>query len=158
MIKINDKLLTETAARAKHAERQRCNHNFHEQPSDPVNRMLNAMKKGAYFPPHKHEKPDKREVFIILRGRVLMVEYDDNGRTKDHIILDPKEGNFGVEFSPGVWHSLIPLEEVSVLYEIKDGPYDKDIDKTFAEWAPKEGEEGASEFVDKILKELKIQA
>ena len=157
MIKITDKLLTETADKAGQAERKRCNYNFHEDYSDPVNRMINAMEKGAYFPPHKHENPDKREVLLIFKGRVLMVEFDVNGKVTDHIILDPKKGNMGVEISPKTWHSLIPLEEVSVLYEIKDGPYNKNIDKTFPEWAPKEGEEGTGEFVRKVLKELNIE-
>ena len=86
-----------------------------------------------------------------------MVEFNDSGKVTDHIILDPEKGDMGVEIPPKVWHTLIPLEKISVLYEIKDGPYDKDVDKTFAGWAPKEGEEGAQEFVDKILKDLNIR-
>ncbi|MGB3242749.1 MAG: WbuC family cupin fold metalloprotein [Candidatus Omnitrophota bacterium] len=154
MIKIKEKLLTETAAKAKDAERKRCNHNFHKDPADPINRMLNAMEKGTYFCPHKHENPDKREIFIILKGRVLIAEFNENGRVTDHITLDPEKGNMGVEIPPKVWHTLVPLAENSVLYEIKDGPYNKDIDKTFPEWAPKEGEEDTQEFVDRILKEV----
>jgi cupin fold WbuC family metalloprotein len=157
MIKITERLLDETAAKAKVAERKRSKCLFHEGFADPINRMINAMEKGAYFPPHKHENPDKREVFIILSGRVVMVEFDDDGRVTDHIILDPEEGNMGVEIPPRKWHTLIPLAGISVLYEIKDGPYDKEIDKTFAEWAPKEGEEGTEEFVDRVLSELDIK-
>ncbi|MFQ5952083.1 MAG: WbuC family cupin fold metalloprotein [Candidatus Omnitrophota bacterium] len=156
MIKITDKLLTETSDKAGHAERKRHNYNFHKDFDDPINRMINAMEKGAYFPPHKHENPDKREVFIIFKGRVLMVEFNDSGKVTDYIILDPEKGDMGVEIPPRTWHTLVPLEKVSVLYEIKDGPYDKNVDKTFAEWAPKEGEEGAKEFVDKILMELNV--
>jgi cupin fold WbuC family metalloprotein len=158
MIKITEKLFTEIAAKAGKAERKRSNYNFHEDNSDPINRMINVMERSAYFPPHKHEDPDKREVFIILKGRVVMVEYDDSGNITDHIILDPREGSFGVELGPRTWHNLIPLDEVSVLYEIKDGPYDKEVDKTFAGWAPREGEEGAKGFVKSILGQLGLNS
>lgn len=127
------------------------NYNFHEENSDPINRMINAVEPEAYFPPHKHVDPPKREVFIILKGKVLVVEFDDDGSISDHVELDTRRGNFGVEIPPGVWHSLIPLKAGSVLYEIKDGPYDKSSDKIFAPWAPKEDEEGGLEFGKDIL-------
>ena len=82
------------------------------------------------------------------------MEFDDSGSVLDHIILDGASGNYGVEILSEVWHSLIPLEEGSVLYEIKDGPYEKTRDKTFPEWAPGEGDEGAEEFVEKVLNAL----
>jgi len=113
--------------------------------------MINVIERDAYFPPHKHEAPDKREVFIILKGIVLAVEFDDTGQIKDYIILDPEIGNFGVEIPSGKWHSLIPLAEESILYEIKDGPYDEETDKTFAEWAPLEASKNAGGFAAKVL-------
>jgi hypothetical protein len=52
----------------------------------------------------------------------------------------------------------VPLAEVSVLYEIKEGPYEKETDKKFPEWAPKEEEEGAQGFVKRIMKEVGVKA
>ncbi|MGB2600413.1 MAG: WbuC family cupin fold metalloprotein [Candidatus Omnitrophota bacterium] len=153
MIKITGNLIQDVAGKTKETARKRSNYNFHTAYEDPINRMINAVEPEAYFPPHKHEGPDKREIFLILSGKVIFIEFEDTGRIKDHIILDPLAGNFGVEISAGTWHSLIPLES-SVLYEIKDGPYDSDSDKVFAGWAPKENEQGVKEFVDKILKEM----
>jgi hypothetical protein len=40
------------------------------------------------------------------------------------------------------------------LYEVKEGPYPRETDKTFAEWAPKEGSQESKEFNRKILEEL----
>ena len=157
MIKITKDLLADTAEKARQAERKRCNYNFHKDHSDPINRMLNSMVRGSYFPPHKHENPDKLEIFIILKGKVLLVEFDDEGSLADHFVLDPKKGDMGIEIPARKWHSLVPLADTSVLYEIKEGPYEKEADKKFPGWAPKEDEEGAREFVEKILKELNIQ-
>lgn len=156
MIKITKELTGKISEKAKTLPRKRLNHNFHEKLEDPINRMINAVRPGAYFPPHKHENPDKREVFIILSGRTVMLEFGDDGKVEDHLVLNHAAGNFGVEISPGQWHSLIPLEN-SVLYEIKDGPYSADTDKVFAEWAPREGEEEkAKDFVSGILGSLGI--
>lgn len=152
MKKITESFIKEISLEAKCSPRKRANYNFHESYKDPINRMINAVEPEAYFPPHKHQDPPKREVFMILKGRVLVVEFSDTGDVKDHVILDPEKGNFGIEIPPGVWHSLVPLEESSVLYELKDGPYDQASDKVFAPWAPKENEEGAKEFVSKTIK------
>ena len=153
MIKITGSFIQDIAEKAQKAARKRSNFNYHASYEDPINRMINAVEPEAYFPPHKHESPDKREIFLILKGKVVFVEFEDTGRVKDHIVLDPSTGNYGVEVAPGTWHSLIPLES-SVLYEIKDGPYDKRTDKVFPEWAPQEEAPGAKEYVDKILKEV----
>jgi cupin fold WbuC family metalloprotein len=156
MIKITETLINDTLKKAKTLPRKRLNYNFHKTPSDPINRMINAVERGAYFPPHKHVSPDKREVFIILKGKVLVAEFHPDGRVKDHFILDPEKGDYGVEIEAGEWHSLIPFES-SVLYEIKDGPYSKETDKTFADWAPGEDEKrGSQKFVEKVLKECGV--
>jgi len=151
MIKIDRKMIEETSRMAASSLRKRQNRNFHVSYDDPINRMLNAVEPEAYFPPHKHVDPPKREVFVILKGRVLMVEFDDGGKITDHVLLEAAAGNFGVEIAPGVWHSLIPLERGSVLYELKDGPYSKEADKVFAPWAPAEGAACAGDFVRKVL-------
>lgn len=154
MIKIQDSLVREVSKKAKLSRRKRINYNFHKEFTDPIQRLINALEPGTYIRPHKHEKPDKREVFLILKGRVLAVEFDDRGSVTDHIILDPKRGDFGVEFPPGVWHTFLALEEGSALYELKDGPYIESSDKGFAKWAPAERSPEAPEFNRKILRGL----
>jgi cupin fold WbuC family metalloprotein len=123
---------------------------------DRLQRLLNAIEPYSYIQPHKHEDPDKREIFFILRGRMVVVEYDDQGNITDHIILDASKGNFAVEIAERSWHSIISLEPGSVSYEFKDGPYDPIDDKNFARWAPREGEPGTKDFITRILNQLEI--
>ncbi len=151
MKKIDSSFISNIVDEARKSPRKRKNYNFHEFPEDPINRMVHGMEPGTYVQPHKHENPDKREAFIILKGRVAVVEYDEYGNVSDFIMLDRDIGNFGVEISPRNWHSLICLEPDSVIYEIKDGPYNPEDDKCFAPWAPKEGDKDASKFNEKIL-------
>jgi cupin fold WbuC family metalloprotein len=38
-------------------------------------------------------------------------------------VLDPKEGNFGVQIPANTWHSLEVQVSGSVIFEVKEGPY-----------------------------------
>ena len=154
LIRIDQTLLDQLTDKARTAPRQRMNHNFHQAPEDLLNRMLNAMEPGKYVRPHKHENPDKREAFLLLRGRMLVVSFDDAGAITDWIELNPTTGNFGLEVTPRTYHTLIPLESGSVLYELKDGPYDPQNDKQFAPWAPAEGSPEAAAYVQNLLSQI----
>ena len=156
MIKITDELIGAISNKAKLSMRQRCNYNFHNSYGDCIQRFLNALEPDSYIRPHKHEDPKKTEIFLILKGRVLVIEFDENGQINDHILLDPDNGKKGVELPPKIWHSIIAIREGSVLYELKEGPYVEETDKIFAEWSPEEGTKEAQEYNKKILCDLKI--
>jgi cupin fold WbuC family metalloprotein len=151
MIKIvSPELLNDVIGKAKKSARGRINHNFHDDLADPINRMLNAFEPGTYIQPHKHENPDKREVFIVLHGSLVVVFFDNSGTPTDFILLNKEKGNFAVEIPIGMWHSILALESGSVVYEVKDGPYLPMDDKNFASWAPKEGDLGCEEYLKNL--------
>ena len=157
MIKIvSPELLDELSQKAMNSSRKRLNHNFHDDLVDPINRMLNAFEPGTYIQPHKHENPDKREVFIVLRGSLVVVFFDNSGTPTDFVLLEREKGNYAVEIPAGAWHSLFALESGSVVYEVKDGPYMPLNVKNFASWAPKEGESECAEYL-KLLTEMYVK-
>lgn len=151
MIKIDQSLILKISARAIEAPRRRMNHNFHPVLSDPLQRLLNVMEPLSYIRPHKHENPDKVEAFILLRGRMVVVEFNPDGSVSDHILLDPLNGSYGVEIAPRTFHTIIALESGTTVYEVKNGPYDPVDDKNFASWAPKEGSGEAPEYLRDLL-------
>jgi len=118
--------------------------------------MLNIMGALSYIRPHKHEKPDKTECFLILQGSLLVIEFDDQGKVIDSQIIKHSDGEYGVEIPPRTFHSIIPLSEPCTIYEIKDGPYDPSNDKIFASWAPEEGSPEAEKYVNHLLNELSV--
>ena len=154
MIKINNLLLDSVSAAAKESARRRKNYNFHKESNDLLQRMLNAMEPDTYVQPHKHENPDKREAFVILRGKALIIEFDDQGNITDHVLLYPTEGQFGVEIAPKVYHTIISLAPDTVVYEIKDGPYEVAVDKGFASWAPKENSPEAPVYLKSLVNKV----
>ncbi len=157
MIKINSELIQLISNQAVISPRKRKNYNFHKKLNDPFQRFINAIEPYSYIQPHKHENPDKREVFFILKGRMVVVEFDENGDVIDHVVLDPKTGCIAAEIPERTWHCIISLEKGSVAYETKDGPYEPTDDKNFAKWAPKEGDENCKLYIDNILKDLNLQ-
>lgn len=156
MIKINDAFIEPVSLQAKNVTRLRKNYNFHKEMSDTLHRMLNAMEPNTYICPHKHENPHKREVFFCLRGRIAVLEFNNEGEVTDSIILDPKSGSYGTEIAECTWHTLIALEPGSVAYEVKDGPYNPIDDKDFAHWAPREGEPGCQEYLKSLTEKILI--
>lgn len=157
MYKINKPLINELTTKAYNSERKRFMHNFHTESNDPVQRMINSIEPFSYVRPHRHCNPDKREVFLIITGKLLIAEFDNDGKITESIVLDHTEGNFGAEVSAGTWHTIISLEKGTSAYELKDGPYFPLTDKDFAPWAPKEGDSSTVDYIKNILQELGIK-
>jgi cupin fold WbuC family metalloprotein len=154
MIPINTELLDKVIGKAIVSPRKRMNYNFHTDLSDTFQRMLNCIEPGSYCRPHKHESPDKREVFIILKGTAAVIEFDNNGNIINKILLNNSTGQFGIEIQPSTWHSILALESGTVVYECKDGPYSPINDKDFARWAPEEGSAEAVKYYNDLLEKI----
>lgn len=118
---IDEKLLDEVTARAKASERLRMNFNLHETLDAKAQRLLNALEPGTILPIHRH--PHTAETYVLLRGRIDVMFYDDWGVETQRFSLDPLAGNYGVQIPKGQWHTLEVLRSGTVILEVKDGPY-----------------------------------
>lgn len=118
---IDGALLNKVSAEARESPRLRMNYNFHQSLEDKCHRFLNAVEPGTVVPIHRH--PAKDETFVVLRGRVCISTYDDEGNVIEAYELCPEEGRYGVDIPKNVWHSLESLEPNSCIFEVKEGPY-----------------------------------
>ena len=118
---INQSLLDKVSEGAKASGRLRMNYNFHQSLEDKCHRFLNAVEPGTVVPIHKH--PTKDESFVILRGRVRVSTYDDEGNVVESCVLCQEEGRYGVDIPKGVWHTIEAMEPDSVIFECKEGPF-----------------------------------
>ena len=123
MLLIDQQLLDKTSAKAMQNERLRMNFNIHSDLTDPVNRMLNALEPGTIIPIHRHLHPYKNESFVVLRGELNVLIYDDNKNLLECINLNPLKGNYGIDIPGEVWHSIEVKEKNTVIYDVKEGPY-----------------------------------
>ena len=122
------------------------NFNFHEL-DDPANRMLNAIEPDSYIRPHRHLHPPLDEAFIVLRGRGVVILFEERGSVEKILPLFAKTLHLGVDIPTGWYHTIISLETGSVFYEVKAGPYDPQRHKDFAPWTPPEDSPEAWEYL-----------
>jgi len=150
MQKISTPLFNELQFKANHSERKRINFNLHSSLEDPFQRLLNYLLPGTYLRPHRHSTPEKSESILILKGRVLAIEFDNDGNIIDYFELNTELGNYGIDILPGVFHTIIPLTE-AVIFEAKQGPFAPLHELDFASWAPPEGDSLALQYQKKLL-------
>ena len=93
------------------------------------------MEKGKTFDPHKHITKNRhypeqiaQESWVVIKGSVKCILYD----LDDQIIAEPilKAGDASFTLYGG--HTYKILEDNTVVYEYKTGPYEgQELDKTF---------------------------
>ena len=144
-------LMDSVAVEARLSPRLRKNHNFHHSEDEPVKRLLNVMHRGTYLPVHRHSRPDWSESCIVLRGRVGVTFYDDEGNLTDSRLVGPSCDCVGYDIDAGVWHGLVVLEDDTVLFEVKQGPYAPISAENIASWSPAADDTSA---VKRFIEEL----
>jgi cupin fold WbuC family metalloprotein len=139
--------LDQLSSQANASARLRKNLNVHTDLDDPVQRLFNAMQPNTYVRPHRHVGEGRWEFFQVVRGRALVLLFDDSGRVTEKSELCDKGPNIAVEIPSNTWHTLVSMQPETVLFEVKSGPYKPLTDKDFAAWAPQEGDYRCKHFL-----------
>ncbi len=116
------------------------------QHEDKVQRMVNAILPGSYIRPHKHENPDKVELFYLIKGLVAVLIFNHVGNIDEILPLDENGSIQLIEIPPRTYHSIVALKP-SALLEIIEGPYVAETHKQFADWAPAEESAKARDYL-----------
>ena len=144
---ITTDLLDTVSAEAAASPRLRRNRNFHAADDAACHRLLNAVEPGTYVAPHRHVDPAKDETMLVLRGRMGVVLFDEDGKVVSREVIGAGAAACGVNIPHGTYHSLVSLETGTVFFEAKAGPYVALSAAEKAPWAPAEGEPGAAEYL-----------
>ena len=115
---IDNRILDELSAQAKATPRLRQAMDLRNAPEDLSQRMLNALEPGTVMPIHRHHA--STETVVLLRGKIEWVFYDDEGNETERVTLDSNGEPRMINVERDRWHSLVCLEEGSVLFESKD--------------------------------------
>ncbi|MEN6586802.1 MAG: WbuC family cupin fold metalloprotein [Sulfuricella sp.] len=119
------------ALQARQSPRRRANHNLHEELGDPVQRLAIAMEPDTLVLPHRH--PQTWEMLFPLRGRFLVLHFDETGRVTARTVLG--EDCEVLENPAGTWHAVLSLDAGGVIFEVKQGPYMPVGEADQAPWA-----------------------
>jgi cupin fold WbuC family metalloprotein len=136
---------------SRESPRKRIMLQVHRTGTERVQRMVNFMQRGSYVRPHLHPEPESIENAAIIMGTAGFIVFDERGSVVSAHRLeagDPAASMIDIE--QGLWHTLVPLGDDTVILEIKRGPYDAATDKRFAPWAPEEATMDAEAYLRRL--------
>jgi cupin fold WbuC family metalloprotein len=111
---------------------------IHRTQDAPVQRMMNFLQPGTYIRPHKHPRPGAIETIVVLTGLIHVFIYSDQGEVIHECKLKSGTPTCLIDIEDNVWHSFEVLAPDTIIFECKMGPYDTELDKTFAPWSAPE--------------------
>jgi cupin fold WbuC family metalloprotein len=147
-----DRLVTQ----AKNSPRLRQHRNIHLDYSDPCQRLFNAIEPNSYIRPHHHGI----ESLFAMRGLMALIVFNDDGAIEQFQRFGVDSSLGGINIAAGTeipldkWHTVVSLASGSILLEIKAGPFDPSMPKTFAPWAPEEGTLEGVNYLKQLMKKL----
>lgn len=130
MKQISASRLDDLISSAQASPRRRSNLNLHETLSDPIQRLAIAMEPDTLIRPHRH--PQTWELLFPLRGRFVVLCFDDGGVVTARDVLG--EATALLEMPAGQWHAVLSLDAGAVIFEVKHGPYTPTEPADFAPW------------------------
>jgi len=147
---IDRELLDGLTAAARENPRLRKNWNIHPNDGFPAHRLLNAMEPDSYIRPHRHLDPLKDETFIVIRGRMGVILFADDGSVIRTMLLESCGEVLGADLPSGSFHTVVSLDEGSIFFESKAGPYRPLTDEETAPWAPAESSPQAVAYLESL--------
>ena len=148
--------LDHLVTQAKNSSRLRQHSNIHDEYADPCQRLFNAIEPDSYIRPHHHGI----ETLFAIRGLMALIVFNNKGAIervqKFGVGTCPSRPNIaaGTEISLSTWHTVVSLASGSILLEVKAGPFDPDMPKSFAPWAPEEGASDSANYLKQLIKEI----
>jgi len=124
---------------------------MHQSPEDDLHDMVIAHPKDWYVRPHANLA--KTKAYHIIKGSMLFVGFDNNQNELFRFTLD--EANPIFRLQKGVFIFIWVLSDVCIFHEIAIGPFERDIDTVFADWAPSvDNLASIQEYIRKAIKDL----
>ena len=147
---VTSELLSQITKEALESPRLRQNHNLHFSNASRCHRLLNAVEPASYIRPHRHLDPEKDEGFVLMRGRLGIIIFADDGSVAETVLLSQGTGNLAADILHGVYHTAVSLETGTVFYEAKAGPYLPLAEDEKAAWAPEDSGSMAKEYLEQL--------
>ena len=79
------------------------------------------------------------KLFLVLQGTVGLLLFNSEGDIQQLLHLSTKGPTHGIDVTEDQFHTLVALEADSVIFELKQGPYQPAQDKDFLNGFPQEG-------------------
>jgi cupin fold WbuC family metalloprotein len=147
---VTRQLLDRITAEALRSPRLRNNYNIHHSDESRCHRLLNAIEPASYIRPHRHLDPEKDEAFILMRGKLGIITFADDGTVIETVLLSNSNGNLAADIPYGVYHTALSLETGTLFYETKAGPYLQLTEDEKASWSPEDCDPAAQNYLEQL--------
>lgn len=117
--------------------------------------MINALLPRTYIPPHRHNEEGANELWFVLKGIVTPVLFLDDGEVIDAYNLSSEEECPLIEIPEETYHTLLVMDEPSVILEISKGPYNPETFKENAPWAPREDSATVKNYLTRLERQVR---
>ncbi len=150
MITVDTQLLNQLTEKAKASPRLRMNHNFHPNDASACHRLLNAIEPGSYIQPHCHLDPEKDETFVLLRGKLGVICFTEQGEISETVLLNAGTDQVITTIPHGIFHTAVSLAAGTIFFEAKAGPYLPFQAAEKAAWAPADATDAATSYLHQL--------
>lgn len=134
VIFLSEDLISSLRFSAVESPLRRARYCLHTDTMDSLQEMIIYLLKNSFIAPHRHNR--NPESLTIIKGRGLVVFFENDGTIRDFFVLGTSPGDIPFyRINRNIWHTLIPLTEFIVIHEISKGPFEKENSES-APWAP----------------------
>lgn len=143
LIEVDDAMIEMLVEASGSEPKRRARLNLHNNDDDLLHEMIIAFRKDSLNMPHRHV--GKSESMHIMRGRVDVVIFDDDGNAKRRVRLgSPREWTPKMpsvfRMAAPLWHTVIPVDDIVIVHETTNGPFQPGRNMEVPLWAPGENE------------------
>jgi len=103
---------------------------IHDNPDNKHHDMIILARKYSYGQPHKHL--EKNETAHVMSGKMAAVTFYDNGDVRSIDVLN--QGDI-YRMPKNTFHTYVTISNRVIFHETKAGPFLKESESIFAEWA-----------------------
>ena len=139
---------------SRSSQRRRMVLPIHRRQDALVQRLINFVQPETYIRPHLHPREHAVETIFLYQGSLEFIVFKDDGTIDAHYRLKAGSSSPMIDIEPNIWHSFLVLEPDTIVMETKRGPYDSQLDKSFAEWAPEEGSSGVPAYMNRLAEQV----
>ncbi len=143
---VDREFMDKLTGQAKTSERKRAHFNFHESLDEGIHRLCMGAEPGTFIRPHRHFSAGKWELFTILRGKIVVLIFAEDGRVLKRVEMTAGGDTCSVEIPASSWHAFASMQSASIVMEVKSGPYMRPAAGDWLPGTPAEGEAGADEL------------
>ncbi|MFA5905564.1 MAG: WbuC family cupin fold metalloprotein [Desulfobacula sp.] len=129
-------------------EKQNARISLHTSPENALHNMIIMQLKGTYNRPHKHVL--KAEAYHLIHGEQKVIIFDNEGGIRESCRMSAR-GRFIYRFEKNLFHMSIPLSDIVVFHESKTGPFIRQGDSVYPNWAPETDE---PDKINRFMKSL----